>query len=128
MGSRGARSDSRYYGPQDGWKGRRRDVGQADDAPYEGPTIFDEVFRTKKKGDDESGGRGERERDQVMEREWRRCKGTRRKPVHPQEMEVNGEKEAGEVFLHQEHTPIGLLILLQSQREKILFPHLHHHH
>ena len=72
--SRGARPDSRYYGPQDGWKGRRRDVGQADDAPYEGPTIFDKVFRTKKKGDDDSGGRGERERDQVMEREWRRYK------------------------------------------------------
>merc|ERR1712142_1409948 len=72
--SGGARPGSRYYGPEEGWKGRKRAAGQADDAPYEGPTIFDKVFRTKKKGDDDSGGRGERERDQVMEREWRRYK------------------------------------------------------
>merc|ERR1719357_2369422 len=69
----GNRPDSRYYGPQ-ATKIRRRDAAAADDTPYEGPTIFDKVFRTRKKDDDESCERGEKERDQAMEREWRRYK------------------------------------------------------
>jgi len=74
--SRGNRPDSRYYGPQETRRGGRREREKvpAEDTPYEGPTIFDKVFRTRKKGDDESGGRGEKERDQEMEREWRRYK------------------------------------------------------
>lgn len=71
--SRGNRPDSRYYGPQ-ATKIRRRDAAAADDTPYEGPTIFDKVFRTRKKDDDENCERGEKERDQAMEREWRRYK------------------------------------------------------
>lgn len=72
--SRGNRPDSRYFGPQEARRGSRRNKEAAEDTPYEGPTIFDKVFRTRKKGDDESGGRGEKERDQEMEREWRRYK------------------------------------------------------
>ena len=45
--------------------------------PYEGPTIFDKVFRTKRKGEEDGGPGGERSEKQIdkeMEKEWRRYK------------------------------------------------------
>ena len=45
-----------------------------EETPYEGPTIFDKVFRTKRKGEDDGLERNERERDKEMEKEWKRYK------------------------------------------------------
>lgn len=70
---RGNRSEVRYYGSPEKPKKRKSVLPDKDETPYEGPTIFDKVFKTKKK-EDELVERGERERDKEMEKEWRRYK------------------------------------------------------
>merc|ERR1712106_631840 len=58
-------------------KGKKDPV--VEENPYEGPTIFDKVFKTNRVGSDgtekeDRGGRVERDRDTEMEREWRKYK------------------------------------------------------
>ena len=72
-GPRGNRSEVRYYGAPEKPKKRKSLMPSKEEAPYEGPTIFDKVFRTKKK-EDEVVERSERERDKEMEKEWRKYK------------------------------------------------------
>lgn len=54
-------------------KVKKRKEVEKEETPYEGPTIFDKVFRTKKKSDEDLE-RQERERDLEMEKEWRKYK------------------------------------------------------
>ncbi len=70
---RGNRSEVRYYGSPDKPKKRKSILPEKEETPYDGPTIFDKVFKTKKK-EDELVERGERERDKEMEKEWKRYK------------------------------------------------------
>ena len=63
----------RYYGPQQ--RRRKRELPPLESAaPYEGPTIFDKVFRTKKKTGQESGESSAIGRDNEMQREWKMIK------------------------------------------------------
>ena len=68
------RSITRFYESKQEKRKKPR-LAPADDKPYEGPTIFDKVFRTKRKGEDGGGGeRSEKQIDREMEAEWRRYK------------------------------------------------------
>ena len=70
------RSITRFYESKQE-KRKRPLLAAVEDKPYEGPTIFDKVFRTKRKGDDDGGPGGERSEKQIdkeMEAEWRRYK------------------------------------------------------
>merc|ERR1712115_245992 len=70
------RSITRFYESKQE-KRKRPLLAAVEDKPYEGPTIFDKVFRTKRKGEDDGGPRGERSEKQIdreMEAEWRRYK------------------------------------------------------
>ena len=49
---RSNRYEGRYYGPGGDRERKRKEIVK-EEAPYEGPTIFDKVFKTKKKGEDE---------------------------------------------------------------------------
>ena len=70
------RSITRFYESKQE-KRKRPLLAAVEDKPYEGPTIFDKVFRTKRKGEDDGGPGGERSEKQIdreMEAEWRRYK------------------------------------------------------
>jgi len=65
---RGNRPDSRYYGPDSRDRKDRKPV--VEEAPYEGPTIFDKVFKTKKREElFADGGKGD-----SAEGDWKRLK------------------------------------------------------
>jgi len=71
-------------------------LAAVEDKPYEGPTIFDKVFRTKRKGEDDGGPGGERSEKQIdkeMEAEWRRYKEESEERIRREKQKVEKYEE-----------------------------------